>query len=80
MPHVVVLRLSTDEVALLTRCIDATLNHLDDDELTTEIGDTRRNLRRFARLLETRKVNARHGPQPAGRAVPFPSRGLPHNG
>jgi len=61
MPHIVVLRMSMDEVALLTRCIDATLARLDDGELLTEVGDTRRNLRHFSRLLESRAINARHG-------------------
>ena len=72
MAHVVVLRLSTDEIGMLTRCIDATLSRLDDTELLAEIGDTRRNLRRFARLLDARKVNARHSRQAATRTTASP--------
>jgi hypothetical protein len=72
MPHVVVLRLSTDEIGLLTRCIDATLSRLDDSEIVAEIGDTRRNLRRFARLLDARRANARHNPRAANRRVASP--------
>jgi len=63
VPSIVVLRLSMDEVGVLSRCIEATLSRLDDDELLTEIGETRRALLRFARLLEMRGINARHNRQ-----------------
>ena len=63
MPSVVVLRLSVDEVGVLSRCIEATLSRLGDDELLIEIGETRRALLRFARLLEMGGINARHSRQ-----------------
>jgi hypothetical protein len=68
MSHVVVLRLSTDDVALLTGCIDAALSRLDDDELVAEVGESRLNVRRVARLLDARRVNARHSRAPLDAA------------
>ncbi|MDQ1705627.1 MAG: hypothetical protein QOF18_1993 [Frankiaceae bacterium] len=60
MQQVVVLRVTTEDVDVLCRCVEQALSHHDDDELSRLVGGNKDRLRSLLGQLATRRLNVRH--------------------